>query len=463
MPRIFWAMNSHHSALAASVEEQVGVVAAELREAGAVPHLLEERPPLRPRSRRRRPDRAAGWRKPATDVFSTSRIASNPARSCACSSGVIGALFSGVHQLALRWYTVREATSSAIDGDDLHAARSGADDGHALAGEVDRRRRPEARVVRLAPEVLAARDVREVRHREDAGCGDEESCPELRAVARSPTAHVPDELVIGRRRDPGVESDVAPEVEPVDHVVQVALGLRLLGEVLLPLPFVEQLLREQVGVGVALRVEPGPGVAVPVPRPAHATARLDQLRGEARFTGAVELVDAGDAGADDQHVGIGRALMRTLGRVRGAFVMEPRICLGHRVIRGSVPSGAPTRYCTDRLVYCRRTEGDWASMAIVDQKWSALPVPYAMEVPDRVPKERYFDPGLLPDGGRAALAAGLADGMPARGDPPGAVTSSSTRSSTSRSSCCATTTWGCAPSRTPAGTAASGSSRGAGS
>ena len=31
-------------------------------------------------------------------------------------------------------------------------------------------------------------------------------------------------------------------------------------------------------------------------------------------------------------------------------------------------------------------------MAIVDQKWSALPVPYAMEVPDRVPKRRYFDP-----------------------------------------------------------------------
>ena len=31
-------------------------------------------------------------------------------------------------------------------------------------------------------------------------------------------------------------------------------------------------------------------------------------------------------------------------------------------------------------------------MAIVDQKWSALPVPHAIEVPDRAPKERYFDP-----------------------------------------------------------------------
>ena len=31
-------------------------------------------------------------------------------------------------------------------------------------------------------------------------------------------------------------------------------------------------------------------------------------------------------------------------------------------------------------------------MAIMEHKWSALPVPHAMAVPDRVPKERYFDP-----------------------------------------------------------------------
>src|SRR5271168_3829365 len=33
-------------------------------------------------------------------------------------------------------------------------------------------------------------------------------------------------------------------------------------------------------------------------------------------------------------------------------------------------------------------------MAIVDRKWSALPVPFAIEVPDRVPKERYCDPSF---------------------------------------------------------------------
>jgi phenylpropionate dioxygenase-like ring-hydroxylating dioxygenase large terminal subunit len=34
-------------------------------------------------------------------------------------------------------------------------------------------------------------------------------------------------------------------------------------------------------------------------------------------------------------------------------------------------------------------------MAIVDRKWSALPVPYAVEYPDRAPKERYFDPDFF--------------------------------------------------------------------
>jgi hypothetical protein len=98
---------------------------------------------------------------------------------------------------------------------------------------------------------------------------------------------------------------VPPQVEPVDHVVEVALGLGLLGEVLLPLPLVEQLAGEQVGVGVALRVEPGAGVAVPVPGAADAVARLEQQGGEPVLDRAVQLVDAGDAGTDDCHVDVG--------------------------------------------------------------------------------------------------------------------------------------------------------------
>jgi phenylpropionate dioxygenase-like ring-hydroxylating dioxygenase large terminal subunit len=34
-------------------------------------------------------------------------------------------------------------------------------------------------------------------------------------------------------------------------------------------------------------------------------------------------------------------------------------------------------------------------MAMVDRKWTALPVPFAIEIPDRIPKERYYDPDFF--------------------------------------------------------------------
>ena len=46
-----------------------------------------------------------------------------------------------------------------------------------------------------------------------------------------------------------------------------------------------------------------------------------------------------------------------------------------------------------------------------------MTVPYAVEVPDRIPKERYYDPEFYALGGRTALGPGVADGLPARGDP----------------------------------------------
>ena len=52
-----------------------------------------------------------------------------------------------------------------------------------------------------------------------------------------------------------------------------------------------------------------------------------------------------------------------------------------------------------------------------DVNWTPLPVPLAVESPDRIPKQRYYDPDFYAHGGRAVLAAGVADGVPARGDP----------------------------------------------
>ena len=86
------------------------------------------------------------------------------------------------------------------------------------------------------------------------------------------------------------------------HVPDGSLRFGLRREVLLPLPLVEELLGEEVAVAVALGVEAGARVAVPVPGAADAPARLEQLHREPGLTGAVQLVDAGDAGAHDQHV-----------------------------------------------------------------------------------------------------------------------------------------------------------------
>ena len=69
-------------------------------------------------------------------------------------------------------------------GDDLHTARSGTDDGDALAGEVDRRLRPQTGVVRLTAEGLPAGHVGEERHREPASGGDQEPGLDLGTVAR---------------------------------------------------------------------------------------------------------------------------------------------------------------------------------------------------------------------------------------------------------------------------------------
>jgi hypothetical protein len=112
------------------------------------------------------------------------------------------------------------------------------------------------------------------------------------------------DLVPGRGLHPASELDVPAQVELVGDVIQVALGLRLGGEVLGPVPLVEQLLAERVAVGVALGVEAAAGVAVPVPGAPDAGARLEHADLLPHLAQPVELVEAGDPGADDDRVDV---------------------------------------------------------------------------------------------------------------------------------------------------------------
>ena len=109
-------------------------------------------------------------------------------------------------------------------------------------------------------------------------------------------------------RDCAAELNVAAQVELVGDMVQVSQRVRLGGEMLLPVPFLHQLLRERIAVGPAFGIEAGAGIAVPVPGAADVGARLEDPRGHAEFAQAVQHEHAGNAGADDDRV-VGRDLV----------------------------------------------------------------------------------------------------------------------------------------------------------
>src|SRR5271168_2225269 len=103
---------------------------------------------------------------------------------------------------------------------------------------------------------------------------------------------------------PALELDVAAQVESVGDVVQIAFGLRLRGEMLLPVPFVQQFLREGIAVGPAFRIETRAGITVPVPGAANTGAGLEHAHLEPQFAQLAELIEAGNAGANDDGVEI---------------------------------------------------------------------------------------------------------------------------------------------------------------
>jgi hypothetical protein len=159
-------------------------------------------------------------------------------------------------------------------GDELHRGGAGADHGYPLAGQVDRVVGPVVGVEPLALEVVDALDAGHDRGRQHPHGGDQEAAAHGPTVAqlKAPGVGV---LVPGAGLDSDVELDVGPQVEAVGHMVEVGQGLVAGGEVLAPVPLVEQLLGERVAVGVALGVEPAAGVAVVVPGAAQPGSGLE--------------------------------------------------------------------------------------------------------------------------------------------------------------------------------------------
>ena len=116
--------------------------------------------------------------------------------------------------------------------------------------------------------------------------------------------------------DAAVALDVAAQVELVGDIVQIALGLGLRREALGPVPFLQQLLGKGVAVGIALRVEAGAGIAVPVSGAADTGPGFEHPYPEAELAQPIELVEAGNAGADDDRVEIRRRVGLDIARCR---------------------------------------------------------------------------------------------------------------------------------------------------
>src|SRR5215472_3527287 len=104
--------------------------------------------------------------------------------------------------------------------------------------------------------------------------------------------------------DPGVELDVAPEIEPVGHMVDVTQDLGLRAVALGPMPILLQLVREGIRVLHALDIAATPRVTVPVPSAANPTTRFKGTHLEAKLTQTINCVETPDSGAEHDRIKI---------------------------------------------------------------------------------------------------------------------------------------------------------------
>ena len=163
--------------------------------------------------------------------------------------------------------------------------------------------RPLAGVVPAALEVGQARDVGHAADRQAAGGGDDDARAHLVADvgAHRPQPRVLVPISLG---DAGLETDVAQQVIALGRVADVGLDLALLGVALGPLPFLLQIFGPRIAVLQALDVAARTGVAVPVPGAADIIAGLEGHGRQAQAAQAVQHVQAGETGADDDRVGV---------------------------------------------------------------------------------------------------------------------------------------------------------------
>ncbi len=184
----------------------------------------------------------------------------------------------------------------------LDAGRAGADQSHPLAGEIHAFMRPAPGMVPLPGEAVPPGYVGDISGGNTANGGDEETGDEAFAAL---SGHGPE--IAGRIErgalDAGIELDVLPQTETVGDMIEIAADFLMAGIALAPLPFLLQFLGEGIRIGKTLRIAARARVAVPVPSAAHAAPGLQHPDLEAELVAQfMQLVEAGEAGADDDRV-----------------------------------------------------------------------------------------------------------------------------------------------------------------
>src|SRR5690554_5248948 len=180
------------------------------------------------------------------------------------------------------------------DGDNLDRRRAGADNADALAREVDALMRPVIGMKGWPLEIIDAGKQRQRRLREETERHNNEAAGQPPPVTHTQVPEIGVRVEM-RRFNLAVELHVIAQIELVGDEVEIAQILRLAGEALLPVPFLEDFPREGIAVGVTLGIEAASGVTVVVPGAAKIGAALEQRCRYARVDEPLDLVDAGDA------------------------------------------------------------------------------------------------------------------------------------------------------------------------
>ena len=186
-------------------------------------------------------------------------------------------------------------------GNQLDCRRAGSHHTHAQTGEVHRFVGPQAGVVGLSFEAVEPGDFWQRGGRQATGGHD--------AVTRSkhialvgldgPEVGVFVEL---RRHHTGFQLDPPFQVETLSHMVDITQYLRLCGIFFSPLPLLLEVVRKRVRVFEAFHVAAGARITIPEPGAADAGAGFEHLDVQAKFQKPVQHVEAGETGADHDHI-----------------------------------------------------------------------------------------------------------------------------------------------------------------